>query len=491
MNCENTLLLMQKKHLLLAFFFIFFLSYTNAQETWSLRKCIEYAEQNNLTLKSAKYNIEDAKLLEKRAKLARTPNLSGTSTFGFQFGRTVDPTTNSFRNQRIGFNSYNLNANVTVFDGGRIRNTARQSNIDVEAAKANADFTFNSLALSIANAYLQILMAQEQVENAKKRLDLSQKQLDQTDKMIQAGTLPQNDRLDVEAQIARDEQSIIQNQNTLDINYLNLRQLLELPPDADFKIERPEVIIPADANPEAKTFGEVYSAALGTQPQIRADELRLRSADVGVNLAKAGYFPTLSLFGGLNTNWSSASKDFQNPNLDNATLIQGPPTDAVINGEPGQIAFFNSTGITFPDVSFFDQLDQNFGQNAGFSINIPFYSQGRNKVAVERAQVNVLNARVQSEQTKQQLKTDVLNAITSARAAKRSLEAAQKSKKAAEAAFHNSEKRFQLGAINTFEFTTARNNFDIASVDVIVAKYEYLFRLKIVDFYLGKQLELK
>lgn len=474
---------MLKKILFTGLLFLFLLSFSHAQETWSLQKCIEYAGQNNLSMKQAEYSVKNAELLEKQARLSRMPGLAASIGAGMQFGRTIDPTTNDFDNQTISYNNYGINASLLLFDGGRINNTIKQNQILTEASKLDAETIFNNQALFIANAYLNILMADEQLENAKKRLAISEKQLEQTDKLIEAGTLPRNDRLEVVAQMARDEQTIVQSQNLVENGYLNLRQLLELSPEEDLKIEKPNFVIPTDVNPDDLSYEIIYSKALGTQPQVKADELRLKSADVGIDLAKSGFYPTVSIFGGISTNWSSLGKAIDG--FSESVVEQ----QVFINGDP-IIVGFPTTSFNFVDNPYMDQLDQNLGQNIGASINIPIYSRGVNKISVERAQLNALNSKVQSQQTLQQLKTDVQSAIANARASKRSMEASQKTQDAARAAFENADKRFELGAINTFQYTTAKNNLDMAEIDLVVAKYDYVFRLKILDFYSGKEIKM-
>jgi outer membrane protein len=479
--------LMKGQLFLVSFFILAFVQTSFAQETWSLEKCIEYAKSNSLAIKTAKYTVLDAQLSEKQARLQRMPFVSGRGSFGQQFGRTIDPTTNTFRNQRIGFNSWGVDANITLFDGGRIHNQVKQSELDVQAAYMSEMVQTNDLGLNIANTYLQILNAQEQLSNAEIRLDLSKNQLDRTDKLIDAGTLPANDRLDILAQIALNEQQIIQAQNAVEINYLSLYQLLELEIGKEFIIEEPEVVIPDNDGLDAIAFQNVYNTALTTQPQIQLDQLRVQSAELGVNLAKANMYPSLSLFGGLSTNWSSAAQTFS---PENATFEFGDAAPVLVNGIPAEVAQLELTNAPFSDISYFDQLDQNFGQNFGISLNIPIYSRGLNKIAVERAELAILNAGLNSQRSRQTLKTEVQTAIANARAAKQTLAAAQKTVDANTRAYENSQKRFDLGSINTFDLTTAKNNLDRSEVDVVVAKYEYLFRLKIVDFYLGKELKL-
>lgn len=456
-----------------------------AQNTWSLEECIKYAQQNNLSTKQAQYNIQDAQLLEKLNQFSRLPNLNARTSVGYQFGRTIDPTTNTFNNERIGFNSFGIDAGMTVYGGNQINNSIKQSKIDLEAARLEAQATSNDISLNIASAYLSILLAEEQLANAEKRLELSREQLEQTDKLIRAGSLPPNDRLDFLAQIALDEQAIVDAQNLVSIGYLNLKQLMEVDPNEDIRIVRPGTIdVPAGADPRVYRLDEVYTAALQTQPQIRAADLRLESAQLSEDIARAGMLPVLSIFASMNTNYSSA---FQEPVIGTVRSKQ----TVFIDDMPVEIEFENQAPVDFEQVSYSDQINQNFGQTVGASLRIPLYNNHTNRIQMERARLNALNTEVINRQQRQQLKTDVQRSIADARAARESYAAAQRSVDAAQAAFDNAEKRFQLGAINTLEYTTARNNLDRAQVDMIRAKYQYIFNLKTVDFYLGRPITLE
>ena len=454
-----------------------------SQTKWSLQKCIQHAKENSLTLKQAEYGIQLAALTDKQNRLNRLPTVNGSSSSGFQFGLNVDPTTNTLRNQRIGFNSFGVNGSVPIYSGGQLNNAIRQGKYDLSAAKAYAAFAFNNMALNIANAYLQILMAEEQLANAQKRKALSEQQLTQTDKLINAGTLPANDRLEVLAQIARDEQTIITSQNLIDINYLNLKEFMQLDPSTDMEIEKPDVDAPTDMDANLMSFNTVYSTAVNNQPQVIRDENNLKSAEVGVDLARGAMLPSLLLFAGMDTRWSSAAKV-----VDQVTEFRNTQT-FYFGDDPIEIGY-DDVDVTLKDQPYFDQLEKNFGQNVGVQLRVPIYNNNSNAINVERAKVGILSAKLQADLTKQQLKVDVQNAIASARAAHRSYEAAQKTLEAANAAFQNAETQYELGAINTFQYTTARNTKDMAEIDLIVAKYDYIFRTKIIDFYLGKEIKM-
>ncbi len=473
--------------------FVFFLTLifggtftsVQAQETWSLQRCIEHAQQNNILLKQAAYNVRNAELTIRQNKFERLPSVNGSISGGVQFGRTIDPTTNSFGTQTIGSNRLSLDIGLPIYNGGQIKNSITQSEIDLEVAKLNGEVTANDLALQIANAYLNILLAEEQLENALKRIALSQEQLDQTDKRIAAGTLPEVDRLDFVAQIAADRQSAIQFENQAALSYLTLTNLLQLEPDTEIRIQEPEVMMPA-VSPENFGFSEIYAQALQTQPQIEANELQEKSAALDIELARAGMLPSINFFGSLNSNFSTFAIDRFVPTNE---FRQAAPIPAIVGGESTQIVFFEPTRVK-DEAFYFDQINENFGQSIGLNINLPIYNRHRNILQMERARLGVLNQEVTTTQAKLQLSNDVQQAIASVQASKRSLEAAELSLQAAQAAFENAQRRFDLGTINSLEYTTARNTLDQAQVELTRSKYEYLFNVKIVEFYQGKQLTL-
>ncbi|MEQ1744085.1 MAG: TolC family protein [Saprospiraceae bacterium] len=457
------------------------------QETWSLQRCVQHSQEANLTVLQARSNAKVAVVAERQAKTARLPNVSISSSLGQQFGRTIDPTTNQFVTTGITSNSMSLNAGMPLYGGGQINQSIKLARWNAQAAAADADQTANTVALQVAQAYLSILLAEEQRASADRRVGQSQRQLEATKKLVEAGTVPAADRFNVQAQIAREEQLAVQAHNNVELAYLNLKQLLQLEPDYDLRIEKPVVTIPADVNPENYSLQPVYAAALQSQPNVKASAFRVKSAEAGVALAKSQYLPSLSLFGGLSSFYSSQFLDFANGKLIN-TELSNPITVRVNNTDVTLQQYVSN--YDFPKVAYTDQLDRNFGQSFGLQLNVPIYQNGAVRLKVERARLDIQNAQLQENQTRQQLKNDIQTSIANARAARKQLDAAQRTFDAMQAAFANTEKRHSLGAANTLELTTAKTNIDNAENDLITARYDYLFKLKILDFYQGKELRL-
>jgi outer membrane protein len=452
------------------------------QEIWSLQDCILYARQNNIAIKRAQNAVANAELGEQQAKHNRYPNLNSTISGGYQFGRTIDPVSNTFNNTQIGFNSFGLNGGMLVYGGNQINNRIQLARLDLAAAQMDAEFVTDNLSLQIANAYLGILLAEEQLEIVKKRLEQSQQQLDQTDKLIQAGALPENDRFDLVSQVAQDQQSIIDAENQVRIAYLNIQQLMLLDPKEDFRVQRPTVTVPEDFDPDQLSPNEVYVTAYNTQANMKANELRMQSAEKNVDIAKAAFLPRLSIFGGVSTNFSTVARRFSSmPGTTEQTVL--------LNGEPITLEFPTNIPVA-ENYPYFDQLNENLGQNIGASISIPIYSNYSAHISTERARLQVINQELVNQEAEQTLLTNINQAIANARAAQRSLQAAEAAVEAAEAAFENARNRFDLGAINSLEFSTARLNLDQAQISLLRAKYSYIFNVKQIEFYQGKTITL-
>lgn len=459
-------------------------------QDWTLERCVRYALDNNLMIKQAELGTRNAELTVQQNKYNRLPNLGANVNAGYQFGRSIDPFSNEFRNTRIGFNNLSLNSGVTIFSGNRINNNIKKSQFDLESAELDVEDNRQTIALNVATAFLNILLGEEQLGNAQTQLDLSKSQLERTNRLITVGQLAPNARLDLEAQVARNEQIFIDSKNSVDVSYLNLKQLLQLDPGEDIVLEYPEMIVEDQILVQDYSIEQVYQAAMQTQPSVAAAEVRVASSHLDEDIARSGFMPTLSASGSLSSIYSTGAPDVNNPNTDNATTFSTPVAPVTIGGLPTTISFTQVEGITFPTKAYGDQINENFGQSVGLNLSIPIYSNHRNKINIERARLGVMNAELASRQTQDRLKIDVQNAVMSFQAARNSYLAADRSLQAAEAAYNDAQRRFELGAINSFDLNNAIDNHDIARVELTRAKYQFLFNMKVVEFYLGQGLGL-
>ena len=424
---------------------------TNAQEEWDIERCIDYAWENSLNIKQAVYGVEFEEVNKNFNKHQRYPDLSGSANMSLNFGRSLDITTDAFTTESILSTNYGLNTGVLLWNAGRINKSINQSDLDVDAAMSDLEQTKRDIALNVGIAYLNALFAEENLVIGQNSLDLSKEQLNQIDKLIAAGSRPRNDRLDIVAQMSNDEQQIVTFENNVAIAILNLKQLMNLDVETEITLVPPPETLLLDTDPDDLGFAQVYDEALKHQPNILAGEARLRSAEIGVEIANTGKYPSLFANGSIGTAHSNRN---------------------------------------FLGQSYFDQLDQNLRYGLGIGANIPIYDNYAAKSNVQRAEINVLTTQAQNEQLNQTLRTNVQQSISDARAAKRALQASEKTVEAREAAFENAEKRFNLGAINTFEYVNTKNQYESSKVNYIISKYDYLFKIKIVDFYMGKSITL-
>jgi outer membrane protein len=472
--------------------FLFPLLLTAQQTTndnWTLAEAVAYARENNLQVRRLDNTTEQARINLQQSKNNRLPTLSAGTGVNLQLGRTIDPTTNSFEIQNILSQGYRLEGAMTIYNGGLIKNTLRQAELDLRAAETDAEVTSNDIGLQVANSYLTILLTREQLANALAQLALTTEQLNNTDALISAGSAPPAERYDIVAQQADNQRTVVELENQVRLAKLDLQLLLELDPNDDF-----DVITPTRDLEEAILFNtydlqEVLNAARQTQPTIRAAELRRSAAEVEKDIARAGLLPSLQLYANLSSNYSNLGKDRANPDRSNVELVENV-IPVIIDGENSMLTTFTETGIAFPNLGYFDQLDQNFGQSVGFNISVPIYNQNRNRLNMQRADVQRLGAEIEIEQAKNQIRSDVERALGDLRAAQETYRAAQISQEAAQKAYDIAQRRYTAGAANSLDLITATNRLEQARVEFTRTKYQLIFNREVIQFYLGQGLQL-
>jgi len=462
----------------------------SAQETWSLEKCVNHALSNNINIAQAKIGQRFAQLDEDQARHAKYPNFNAGGGMNLNLGRSVDPVTNDFVSETFFSNNFSLNSGVVLYNGGRIKNSLKQAKINNQSASFDVAQSERDMALLVANNYLNVIFAKENLKIVNSQLDLSKEQLAQLEKLIAAGTRPQNEALNLEAQIALNEQNILAAENSIATALLNLKQLLRITEDIDVVI--PEGDIPLKSDPEILTVEEIYASALNTQPSIRAADLDLESAAVGVEIAESALMPSLSAGGSIGTNYSNKGivvdgfntvlieNDFA---IDNPAIINLIGQDFITLGAEQQIPIIR-------DQPYFNQIRDNLFYGVGLNLNIPIYNNLINKTNIERAKLNIETTELVNAQLKDNLQTQVMQALVDARTAKFQVEASQKSYDALQAAFANTKRKYDLGAVNTYDYIDAKNQLDIAQLNLIIAKYDYIFKTKVIDFYMGHPLNL-
>lgn len=480
------------KNITSAFLVLVFAGNLSSQEVWGLEKCILHAQQASIVVNQTQLAVDQAKINLNQAKQSRNPNLNANTGVNWNFGRTIDPTTNDFITSTFFSNNLGLNTGVSLFEGFRIKNSIEQSEVDLEASKQDMDQARRDIGLTVSTNYLNVLFADENIKISERQLQLSQQQLDQINKSISAGATPESERLNLEAQIAQSEQMLIDSRNNFDIAMLQLKQTLRLDPSFPLEIEAPEGIV-VDTNPDLIEFEYAFEQALQNRPDLSSAQMRIKSAQLGTKVAKGLHFPSLRVGGSLGTAYSNQRKDvlatetirvedevyvtYDNPvfPLNDALFVFGQDVDVPTD---------------FSTTPFRTQYDQNLSYGFGVGINIPIYNNGGTKAGVQRAKLNEINAQLNYDQAVENLKIFVQQALAAARASKKKLEASEKAVEAQQLAFDNTSKRLDLGAANTFEWENQKTQLENAELTRLIDKYNYLFNIKVLEFYLGKPLKL-
>lgn len=425
-----------------------------AQDTWSLEKCITYALENNLQVKQQNLAVETKENALTVAKMAHLPSLNASASHSYSFGRAIDYGSNQVSNDIIS-TSFSINANLTLFNGFEILNSRKQSQTNYLAAKSDVETIKNSIAIQIALGYLQILFNDELVNSTATQVELSKMQVERTRVLVNAGSLPEGNLFEMEAQLASDEAQLVNAQNQLDLAYLTLTQMLDLKSAESFRIEKP-TNVDVEEKLAATNPQEIFNISMGIMPQIKSSELNVESANYSLKIAKGRYYPQLSL----GASYSSGARQF---------LKENP---------------------LVAEVPFETQIRDNASTYLGFSLSIPIFNGLQTRKGVSNAKINLSSSQIDLENQKNSLYKDIQQAYADALAALKKYKSTQKSLQALEEAFRYSEQKFNLGMVTSIDYTTAKNKLAKAQTDLLQAKYEFIFKSKILDFYKGETLKL-
>lgn len=476
----------------------FVVTSTNAQTTvqavpgstrYSLRQCIDIALQNNLQIKQGQLNVQGSELQLRQAKLNRLPAINAFAGQSFSSGRNINPGTNTFVESSVVSNNYQLSGTMTVFNGFALQKAVKQNDLFLQSTKHNLKATENNVALLVVQNYLNALTYQEQLDIAVRQVETSRGQLDRTTKLVNAGTLAEAQLYDLRAQVANDELSIVNAQNNLDLAKLALLQAMNLPAGNSgaptpntMEIEKYELDDPT-LEPYSASAQNVYEAALQFMPDVKAAELRVRSDAAGVEVAKAGLYPTLTLNGSFSTLYS-------NVGLPKRTFLGQVEVRTPITLSNGTIVDI----ITLEDnyqvgkYKYGEQLNNNLNRGASLNLNIPIFGRFTARNRITNATITQKTSEIAVDNTKLTLRQNIETAYTSMLAATNRYRATLIQVESLEKAFVAAESRFNAGALNSVDYNIAKNNLDAARANLVQAKYDYVFRTKILDFYQNKPL---
>ena len=423
----------------------------NAQKAWSLRECCDYAIEHNISIKQQENQCRQQEIQLSTAKNSRLPDVNGSVGQNFSFGRglTMD---NTYTNTNTSSTSFQLGANLPLFTGFEIPNQIKLSKLNLEAATADLEKAKNDIRMQVAQAYVQILYDMEIADVAHRQIAIDSAQVARLQAFVDNGKASEAELSQQKATMANSKLTATQADNNLKLELLALSQLLELPSPEGFTVVRPNPDELAKLMNQDKliTPDDIYAEALGVKPEILSQQLKLKGTEHSIKIAQAGHYPTLSLSGGLGTN------------------------------------YYTTSG--FKSESFGKQLENNFSQYIGLNLSVPIFSRFQTRNRIRSARIDQANQQLQLDNTKKTLYKEIQQVYYNAQNAqskeKSSAEAVQSSKDA----FQLMQAKYENGKANITEFNESKNNYLKSESDFVQARYENLYQHALLEFYRGKEL---
>lgn len=449
---------------------------TEALQIWSLQDCIDYAMEHNIDIRLQLLNEEEADYSMKQSQYNFLPDLNANLSHGYSFGRSVDPFTNEFSTERIMRQNAYASSSVVLFSGFQNMNNMRQNLLMNTAARYDTESLQNEVILTIASAYMQILYSEDYVETTTQQLEILKQQLERTRALFEGGNVPRGNVLEMEARVAEEELNLITAENNLRMAYLELIQLLDLDPSHEFLVERPDSDVEdqwVTQNPE-----DIFEKALQVQPSVKAAETRKKMAAKQIKLERGRLFPTLALNADLSTGYSEASMHFDERKELGPVQIGYLPDNTPVLTDGFEDVFTRKP--------YQEQMRDNFSQYVGLSLRIPIFNRREVRTRIQYARVDLERSRKQSERTRNNLNKAIQQAHADALAAFQKYQATTKSLDAFREAFHYTSQRFDLGMVSTVEYNESQARLASAQTDALQAKYDFIFKMKIMEFYMGE-----
>lgn len=438
--------------------FLLQLSLLSQQKIWSLEECIRYAIENNIQIKQQVIQTQYDKNALDLAKMKLLPTVNGQSNYSFSFNRTLDQTTNVYRDQSGQNAQLYLGGNMPLFTGLQNLYSIKSSQYQLLASEQDLLTIKDNIALSVALGYLQILLNKELVAATDEQLRITLQQIEKTKKLVEAGSAARGNLLQIEAQAAQEEVQLINLKNQLEISYLNLTQLLELKTPEGFEVTVPEIGV--DSNSVITgNIDDIYQLALGTRPEVKSSELKLSASEFNLKNARGGRYPSLSLSHSYSTQYS---------NLRQKVLGVDP-----VNG------------ITYGDYPFNEQFKDFKNYVLGFNLRIPILNGWQVNKNVSNSKLALENSNYTLEATKKQLYKNIQQAYTDATASLKKYNASTKAVASTEESFRYSEQKFNVGLVTPVDYNASKTQLLKAQSDLAQSKYEYIFKTKVLDFYKG------
>ena len=445
-----------KKSISLLFVFWVAVQVTMAQDSlWTFRQCLDTALKRNISINQSRLTNELNQVALAQSKANRIPSASASVNESYNFGKNVNPTTNAFVIQTYNSTNFGVGSSLTLFNGLQNSRTIQQNSMIIEAGKYDIATIENTVTLNITTAYLQVLFAYEILSAAENQVASTLSQVDRTEKMVNAGKVAESNLFQIKSQYATDKLSVVTARSQLDLAKVTLMQLMEIPVIDSFDIVKPVFGEPAELILQSNQ--DVFRKALAIQPQIAGASIRTNNALLEIKISQGARWPRLNLSGNLNTNFAGSSRSGGSVNTVNQ--------------------------------NFFPQLWDNLGGSLGLGLSIPIYSNRSIKSNIERATINAMSARLDEQDTKNQLRRSIEQACTDLRSSMNKFFATKEQYNSAMVSYKNMETKYNVGMMTAIDYLIEKNNFYQAESKLIQAKYEYLFNTKILDFYQGNPIQ--
>ena len=469
-----------KKHILVLTAVLCTLS-SFSQKSWTLEECINRAKEENLDIKQVKLSVLSSEQQQLQSKLSLLPSLNGGGSQGYNYGRTVDPYSNEFTTLNVKTNNFSLSSTVTLFSGFQNINKVKRDNYEYMAKKYDIEKVINDISITVATDFLQLLFNKELVIMAEKQLDISSQQEERISKLVKEGQLAKSSLLETRSQVASEQLQLVKAKSQKAIALLNIKQLLEIEANNNF-----EILVLANSLPKQNKIPsteEIYKSALEVFPNVKSAEYRLKSSDKSLAISRGGRSPRIMLNGSMGSGYSDARTRITG--IDSLGMM--PSGYQLSSGENVLMPILDFNSEITP---FNQQLKDNFSQSLSFSLSIPLFNGWMTNSSIANAKIAVMSAQNDLQKTKNQLRKQAEQVRADVIAAEKQFQFAQKSAEALQESFTYNEQKFNEGMLNVYDYNDAKNKLIKAQSDLLQAKYDYLFKIKILDFFMGNPLTL-
>jgi outer membrane protein len=456
-------------------------SQNNTSGKLTLQQCIEMGIVNNLDVLQSDLQAQADEIRWKQARLNRLPDLNASGSYAFNAGRSIDQFTNSYINENNQSSFFSLGSGVTIFNGFSLQNLVKQNRFTYEASKMTLQQRKDNLTLSIILAYLQVLNNEDQLVQARNQMELTKNQVDRLETLNKEGAIRPSDVSDVKGQYAGDQVNIINAQTAVETAKINLYEFMNVPYDKSVALERLDVTSFSDKY--ADTPDKIYETAMQQFAQIKAVNYSTQSAEKAVKVARGGLFPMLDLNAGIRTNYSNTATT---PTFVNTTYDQS--FDYVMVNNTQSPVFKQQNHYLDEKISYLDQLNNNRSSGISFDMRIPIFNSFQQRNRIKLAKIDLKNNVLIEKTAKTQLQRSVEQAYINMTAAFDKQKILLEQVDALTESFHAAEIRFNSGVGNSIDYLLTKNSLDRATINLINAKYDYVLRTKILDFYKGMKL---